>query len=51
MPVRLQRDGTLELPLKVLGEGGVEVDVDAMQKETGAEQAAEAATETTQAEE
>jgi large subunit ribosomal protein L9 len=34
VPVRLHRDVTLELPIKVLGEGGVEVDVEALQAET-----------------
>jgi large subunit ribosomal protein L9 len=33
VPVRLHRDVTLELPINVLGEGGVEVDVEAMQAE------------------
>jgi large subunit ribosomal protein L9 len=37
VPVRLHRDVTLELPINVLGEGGVEVDVEALQAE--AEQA------------
>jgi large subunit ribosomal protein L9 len=31
VPVRLHRDVTLELPVQVLGEGGVEVDVEALQ--------------------
>lgn len=35
VPVRLHRDVTLELPIKVLGEGGVEIDVAAMEGETG----------------
>jgi len=44
VPVRLHRDVTVELPVKVLGEGGVEVDVEALQAEAVAEQpAAEAA--------
>ena len=38
VPVRLHRDVTLELPIKVLGEGGVEVDVEAMEAEAGKEQ-------------
>ena len=33
VPVRLHRDVTLELPISVLGEGGVEVDVEALQSE------------------
>ncbi|HXI22376.1 MAG TPA: 50S ribosomal protein L9 [Pyrinomonadaceae bacterium] len=37
VPVRLHRDVTLELPINVLGEGGVEVNVEALQAE--AEQA------------
>src|SRR5215468_10900599 len=40
VPVRLHRDVTLELPINVLGEGGVEVDVAAMEAEA-AEQSAE----------
>jgi len=31
VPVRLHRDVTVELPIQVLGEGGVEVDVEALQ--------------------
>lgn len=34
VPVRLHRDVTIELPINVLGEGGVEVDVQALQAET-----------------
>ena len=34
VPVRLHRDVTIELPINVLGEGGVEVDVEALQAET-----------------
>ena len=34
VPVRLHREVTVELPVQVLGEGGVEVDVDALQAET-----------------
>ncbi len=37
VPVRLHREVTLELPVKVLGEGGVEVDVDALEAEAGTE--------------
>jgi len=33
VPVRLHRDVTVELPIQVLGEGGVEVDVEALQVE------------------
>src|SRR5437764_13297605 len=40
VPVRLHRDVTVELPLSVLGEGGVEVNVEALQGE--AEKAPEA---------
>src|SRR2546430_3200713 len=37
VPVRLHRDVTLELPINVLGEGGVEVNVEAMEAEAGKE--------------
>src|SRR5437870_4577772 len=37
VPVRLHRDVTVELPVKVLGEGGVEIDVEALQAEAAAE--------------
>jgi len=40
IPVRLHREVTLELPINVLGEGGVEVNVEALQGE--AEKAPEA---------
>jgi len=33
VPVRLHRDVTVELPIQVLGEGGVEIDVEALQAE------------------
>jgi large subunit ribosomal protein L9 len=33
VPVRLHRDVTVELPVRVLGEGGVEIDVEALQAE------------------
>ena len=33
VPVRLHREVTVELPVSVLGEGGVEVDVEALQAE------------------
>ena len=38
VPVRLHRDVTLELPINVLGEGGVEVNVEALQAEAEKEQ-------------
>ena len=41
VPVRLHREVTVELPVSVVGEGGVEVDVEALQAE--AEQTAPAA--------
>jgi large subunit ribosomal protein L9 len=34
VPVRLHREVTIDLPVSVLGEGGVEVDVEALQAET-----------------
>jgi large subunit ribosomal protein L9 len=37
VPVRLHRDVTVELPVNVLGAGGVEVDVAALQAEAGVE--------------
>lgn len=37
VPVRLHREVTIDLPISVLGEGGVEVDVEALQAE-GAEE-------------
>jgi large subunit ribosomal protein L9 len=40
VPVRLHRDVTLELPIKVLGEGGVEVDVEALQADAGKDEPA-----------
>ena len=40
VPVRLHRDVTVELPIQVLGEGGVEVDVEALQSEAVKEQPA-----------
>lgn len=39
VPVRLHRDVTVELPVNVLGEGGVEVDVAALEAEAGVESA------------
>src|SRR5438132_2846190 len=38
VPVRLHRDVTVELPVSVLGEGGVEVNVEAMEAKAGKEQ-------------
>src|SRR6185295_20137175 len=51
VPLRLHRDVTVELPVQVLGEGGVEIDVEALQ--AGAETAppAEAPTENPETEE
>ena len=43
VPVRLHREVTIELPVSVLGEGGVEVDVEALQAQ--AEETAAPATE------
>jgi large subunit ribosomal protein L9 len=40
VPLRLHRDVTVELPVNVLGEGGVEVDVAALAAEAGVETAA-----------
>src|SRR2546423_15087348 len=37
VPVRLHREVTVELPVNVLGEGGVEIDVDALQGEAAQE--------------
>jgi large subunit ribosomal protein L9 len=37
VPVRLHRNVTVELPIKVLGEGGVEVDVEVLQTEAAPE--------------
>jgi len=36
VPVRLHREVTIEIPVSVLGEGGVEVDVQALQAEAAA---------------
>jgi large subunit ribosomal protein L9 len=36
VPVRLHREVTIEMPVSVLGEGGVEVDVEALQAEAAA---------------
>src|SRR5436189_825795 len=38
IPVRLHREVTVDLPISVLGEGGVEVAVEALPKETETEQ-------------
>jgi large subunit ribosomal protein L9 len=51
VPVRLHRAVTVELPISVLGEGGVEVDVAALQAEPEKPQAAEPARETEETEE
>ncbi len=52
VPVRLHRDVTVELPISVLGEGGVEVDVEALQGEGASPEApVEAAQESNEAEE
>ncbi len=37
VPLRLHRDVTVELPISVLGEGGVEVDVESLQAEAAPE--------------
>jgi len=37
VPLRLHRDVTVDLPVKVLGEGGIEIDVTALDAELGAE--------------
>ncbi len=42
VPVRLHRDVTVELPVSVLGEGGIEIDVSALDAESGGETAAHA---------
>lgn len=41
VPLRLHRDVTVDLPVKVLGEGGIEIDVTALDAEIGAETATE----------
>src|SRR2546422_8587187 len=51
VPVRLHREVTVELPIQVLGEGGVEVDVEALQSEVEKTQPAEPTTENEGAEE
>jgi len=42
VPVRLHRDVTVQLPVSVLGEGGIEIDVTALDAETGEAAAAKA---------
>ena len=42
VPVRLHRDVTVELPVSVLGEGGIEIDVAALEAEAAAKAATEA---------
>src|SRR2546427_7848848 len=43
VPVRLHRDVTVELPVSVLGEGGIEIDVSALDAEVGGETVAKQA--------
>ena len=43
VPVRLHRDVTVQLPVSVLGEGGIEIDVTALDDETGGEATADQA--------
>src|SRR5207244_6873749 len=43
VPVRLHRDVTVQLPVSVLGEGGIEIDVSALDEEVGGETAAKEA--------
>jgi large subunit ribosomal protein L9 len=43
VPVRLHREVTVQLPVSVLGEGGIEIDVTALDEETGGETAAKTA--------
>jgi large subunit ribosomal protein L9 len=42
VPVRLHREVTVQLPVSVLGEGGIEIDVTALDEESGGETAAKA---------
>lgn len=51
VPIRLHRQVTVELPVQVLGEGGVEVNVDALQAEAEPTQPAEPAKETNETQE
>jgi large subunit ribosomal protein L9 len=43
VPVRLHREVTVQLPVSVLGEGGIEIDVAALDGESAAEPAAKSA--------
>jgi large subunit ribosomal protein L9 len=43
VPVRLHREVTVELPVSVLGEGGIEIDVSALDEEVGGEAVAKEA--------
>lgn len=43
VPVRLHRDVTVQLPVSVLGEGGIEIDVTALDAEAGGETSVKAA--------
>jgi large subunit ribosomal protein L9 len=43
VPVRLHRDVTVDLPVSVLGEGGIEIDVSALDAEVGGEAVAKEA--------
>ena len=51
VPVRLHREVTVDLPVQVLGEGGVEVDVEALQAEAEKPKAVEPAEEANETEE
>ena len=51
VPIRLHRQVTVDLPVQVLGEGGVEVNVEALQAEAEPIQTAEPAKETNETEE
>jgi len=51
VPIRLHRQVTVDLPVQVLGEGGVEVNVDALQAEAEPIQTSETAKETNETEE
>jgi len=51
VPIRLHRQVTVDLPIQVLGEGGVEINVDALQAEAETTQPAEPAKETNETEE
>ena len=43
VPVRLHRDVTVELPISVLGEGGIEIDMSALDEEVGSDTVAKQA--------